>query len=1235
MMTNRKNSRRRGAILTAVGYQKLQAARSESEQVNNFGDRYTNEELAKLIGLSLKTIAKLFGRTANLGTQHQVAVDKQTLELCFAAFNLGLERTDYLYPGNFEIADRVEPSQIIESAAMTIEPQVRSVDADLAVDYGEAPDVSIFFGRVAELTKLSRWVTADRCKLVVILGMGGIGKTALVTKLARQLQPQFTITVWRSLRNAPLLTTLLPELIQIFSQHTETVDPNLEISAQISRLLYYFAGERCLLALDNAEAIIQSQGETDDESPEYSGYVELLRRIGGSPHQSCLLLTSREKPAVIVPLEGKRLAVRTFVLPGLTTADSENLFNAKGVSMSIAGRSRLVEIYSGNPMALNIVATSICDLFAGDIDEFLATEVTIFSEIEQLLDRQFDRLSPTESVVMYWLTIERAAVSPTNLHPQIVPTTTRARLLAALDSLSRHSLIERSDGKFTQQSVVMEYMTARFIDRVCRELVAWDLAAERPQQLPLWLSYPWLRAQSPEYIHAIQTRLILKPIACQLQLQSGNKAALAERIKVILASLQVHYRDVVHYGGGNIINLLQYLQIDLTGYNFANLPMWQANLQGAVLHDVNFSGADLSRSHFTQNFGGIFALAVSPDNRFVVMGEYSGNLYLWQIQSKQLQHKLVGHTNWIWSVAFSRDGRTLASASQDGTVRLWDPTTGEIDRVLQVDSYQVLSLAFSPVAINLLTGNESVLATAHGNGQIRLWNVATGETIRTITAHPRQVFSVRFSPDGKLLASGSDDRTVKIWDASTGDCLQTISIHTKRVWSVRFSPDGKLLATCSGDGTIKIWNVETWTVLHTLTGYRDWIFAVCFSPDSHMLATASSGHVVKVWDLRTNQKICTLRGHTTWVSTLQFSPDGNLLVTGSGDRSVRLWDTHTWQELHCWQGYTNWLESVVFDPTGTQVVSGSQDGIARVWDVQTGKMRQTLTGHQQGLWSVDYSPDGRSIATGSADSTVKLWDARSGELVHTFSVEQGDVWRVKFSPDGRLLAGIGMDNTVVYLWSLTGELVTTLVGHTNVVRAIAFSPDLQLLATGSFDSYWRLWDVATSQLLGCYAGHTNWIWDIAFSPDGKLLASCSADRTVRLWDVATGNCLHIFEGHTQEVVAVKFSPNGRELATSSGDRTIKIWKIETGKVLQTLSEHLDRVLSIGYSPDGKLLVSGSADETIKFWDVATGNCILTCKPPAPYLGMNITGVTGLTTAAIESLKTLGAVVDAEDRSSPS
>src|SRR4051794_27630976 len=78
--------------------------------------------------------------------------------------------------------------------------------------------------------------------------------------------------------------------------------------------------------------------------------------------------------------------------------------------------------------------------------------------------------------------------------------------------------------------------------------------------------------------------------------------------------------------------------------------------------------------------------------------------------------------------------------------------------------------------------------------------------VRTLKGHQGSVMAVAFSPDGKILVSGSRDKTIKLWNARTGELQRTLSEHTADVYDVTFSPTGKLLASGSRDKTIKLWD---------------------------------------------------------------------------------------------------------------------------------------------------------------------------------------------------------------------------------------------------------------------------------------------------------------------------------------------------------------------------------------------------------------------------------------------
>ncbi len=489
------------------------------------------------------------------------------------------------------------------------------------------------------------------------------------------------------------------------------------------------------------------------------------------------------------------------------------------------------------------------------------------------------------------------------------------------------------------------------------------------------------------------------------------------------------------------------------------------------------------------------------------------------------------------------------------------------------------------------------LAVACESGCLCVYDAQTMTEVTLIWA-PAALTSVAFSPDGRLLASGADDKTVRLWETASGKEVHVFKKHTGGVFSVAFAPDGKTLASASHDNTVRLWDAASGKELRTLSGHTSYVISVAFSPDGRTLASASSDETVRLWDVASGKELRTLSGHTSYLQSVAFAPDGQTLASGSSDRTVRLWDVATGRELRTLSGHTSYVHSVAFAPDGKTLASGSDDKTLRLWDVATGRELRTLSGHTSYVYSVAFAPDGKTLASGSDDYTLRLWDVARGKELRTLSGHTSYVHSVAFAPDGKTLASGSEDNTV-RLWRAAEDWRARVVrpgileqlfagGDMKAVCSVCFSPDGQTLASGSHDNAVRLWRVSDGSLVGTLSGHTSYVYSVAFAPDGRTLASGSYDKTVRLWDVASGKELRTLSGHTSYLHSVVFAPDGKTLASGSYDATVRLWDVASGKELRTLSGHTATVHYVAFAPDGKTLASGSTDGTIMVWGILPG-----------------------------------------------
>jgi transcriptional regulator with XRE-family HTH domain len=338
-------------------------------------------------------------------------------------------------------------------------------------DWGDAPDVSGFVNRTEELALLRGWVLEERCRLVALLGMGGIGKTSLAARLAQAVEPSFERVYWRSLRDIQPASEWLAGAIAFLSDQ-QLVPPPTD-AERLRVLLQLLRERRCLLVLDNLETLLEPGACDGRYLPGLAGYRNVLEDLARAAHQSCLVVTSREIPSELAAMVGG--PVRTLQLGGMGVTAVQLVL----ASMSLVGTSQqwseLITRLGGNPWALKMVGDSIRELFGGDIGAFLdeAPAGCLFGRMRRLVAEQVDRSSMPEQQVLRVLAMRQEPVPLAALLAGLGARLGRGAVLEAIQLLSRRSLLERvatpEGAAFSVQSLVLEYVIERVAEDASSE----------------------------------------------------------------------------------------------------------------------------------------------------------------------------------------------------------------------------------------------------------------------------------------------------------------------------------------------------------------------------------------------------------------------------------------------------------------------------------------------------------------------------------------------------------------------------------------------------------------------------------------------------------------------------------------------------------------------------------------------------------------------------------------------
>ena len=285
---------------------------------------------------------------------------------------------------------------------------------------------------------------------------------------------------------------------------------------------------------------------------------------------------------------------------------------------------------------------------------------------------------------------------------------------------------------------------------------------------------------------------------------------------------------------------------------------------------------------FPHPAGAVLEATFSPDGTRLATAGEDNTARVWDANNGQEQLTLTGHAEGppvggvfggITAVAFSPDGKLLASAGADGKALLWDVESGESVLALQVhpDGIGVTRVAFSPDGTRVAAASDLRFVADDPRGGrplVSVWDLASGQELYTVTGLPNRAWALAFSPDGAKLVVGVEGDFVKVYDAASGEESLSLTGHIGIVIAVAFSPDGTLLATAGIDPP-RLWDLATGQELVTFPGHTGMVNGLAFSPDGSRLASSSNDGTTRVYAVDVDELVALAQSRLTrW-----FTPD--------------------------------------------------------------------------------------------------------------------------------------------------------------------------------------------------------------------------------------------------------------------------------------------------------------------------------------------------------------------------
>ena len=602
----------------------------------------------------------------------------------------------------------------------------------------------------------------------------------------------------------------------------------------------------------------------------------------------------------------------------------------------------------------------------------------------------------------------------------------------------------------------------------------------------------------------------------------------------------------------------------------------------------------------------ITSFSFSLDGQKVISGSKDKTLKLWNLDGTEIK-TFRGHEDSINSVNFSPDGKIIASVSNE-MMKLWSLDGKEIKTlndkgkvvsfspdgqtiVVQHPDYPFITLrhrdgSFLKLFISPYGSSQSLVFSRDGQTiyssaffkqtvNASILQIDTGKTVDfDLTGHRNRVTSLSISPDGKMLASGSEDKTVKLWSLESRKFQTSNRNDVNEVNEVSFSPNGQIVSSVN-NSEVKLWERDG-TLKATLPENNS---DISFNADSQKLVSASQLNTLQLWQ----QGGTFLNSYQGKLIDGSFSPDGRTIAVVRNNNTVEL-SSSDGKLIKILSGHKDKVYQISFSPNGEIIATASEDKTIKLWR-RDGTLITSLNRLKK-VSNISFSPDEKTIVTASEDKTIKFWHV-NGKLITSLN---GDIQNIGFSRNSKTLAILDSDNTVKFL-GRDGKLIKSLKSDQKM--SVNFSSDGEIIAiknSGQNEAeetlieLWRMDGTFLAKLQN--KDKRPYITVSDFILDSQIIVgSNSYDNKLYFWK-RNGSLISIFDKEVKS-----FSSNYQTLVTVEGNDKVNLWKRD-GTLIKTIQVKSEKAnLSnnssslITFSPDDQILVIYTGFGNVELWRI--------------------------------------------------